>query len=197
VVYNPGSINFGTTTAGTSSSRSLEIEYAGALEWRIEGIAETPPHLDATYEPMYRRPGRVGYRVTVTLHADAPAADYQQNLLLRTNDPSDPIIPVLVEASIRAAVAVTPSLVKFGTVHAGRSVSRRVTIRADKPFHIQKVGGLTQGLTAQFSFNASKVHTLTLHWQPSEAGDLHHVLHVHTDLDQGSPCTVTLEGQAK
>jgi hypothetical protein len=197
IVYNPGGIQFGVVAEGATPTQAVEIEYAGALDWHIEGLSQPPTHLDAKIDSMYRRPGQVGYRITITLHPDAPVGDLKQSVLLKTNDPANPVIPVLVEATIRAPVVVTPNPVHFGTARVGQTVTRKVTIRSDRPFSILKVDGADHGLTPAFATAPSNIHTLAIHWQPGEAGELHRVLQVHTDIGKHPKLAVTVEGQAQ
>src|SRR5208337_4896026 len=103
IVFNPGQVVFGVVPSGQARTLPIDIEYAGALEWKITGIAEHTTPLETRLEQVYRRaPGQsaafeVGYRLHVTLKPNAPAGTGRWELLLQTNDPGSPTVPVLVE----------------------------------------------------------------------------------------------------
>jgi hypothetical protein len=196
IVYNPGQVSFGVIAQGTTPVQTIEIEYAGMLDWRIEELLSAGPYLEASYEEMYRRPGQTGYRVKVRLKPEAPPGPFQHELQLRTNDAGSPVVPVLVEASIRAPVSATPDPVYFGAVRLNKKAARRVVLRGERPFRILRVEGLGDELTTAVPSVAAAVHTLVLEWKPRRAGDLNRQLVIHTDLDPQATLHVTAQGQA-
>lgn len=196
IVYNPGHLNFGVAAEGATPSQTMEIEYAGAFDLKITEVVSPSPHLVAAVEEMYRRPGQIGYRLKVDLKADVPPGDFKQELQLKTNDPSNPVLPVLVEANVRPSVVLVPSPVFFGTVKLQQAVSRRVTIRGDKPFQVLRVEGLGGALSATTPAGAAAVHSLNVTWQPKEAGELNAPLVIYTDLERHPTLRVTLEGES-
>jgi hypothetical protein len=194
VVYNPGEVNFGIVPAGGSAGQQMEIEYAGKLDWKVEELINTNPHLEAAIEEMYRKPGEVGYRLRVNLKPDAPAGDFKHELQLRVNDPGLKVIPVLVQGTIRARLAATPASVTFGSVKVGQQAVRRVVLRGDKPFAITELAGLPAGVSVSKPSRPAAVQTLTLTWTPTASGELNAPLVVHTDLDKVT-IPVPLHGQ--
>jgi len=111
IVFNPGEISFGTAAQGSTPSQTVDVEYAGALDFKVtEAVAKDMPYTVALQE-LYRRPGQVGYRLTATLKADAPAGAHRHQVYLKTNDPASPTVSVLVESTVNvvAAVTATPS----------------------------------------------------------------------------------------
>jgi hypothetical protein len=196
IVYNPGHVNFGVISQGTTATQTLEMEYAGALDWRVTELLPPGPHLEASYEEMYRRPGQVGYRVKARLKPEAPAGDFQHELQFRTNDPASPLVPVLVEATIKAPVTATPDPLYFGSVRTGQIGTRRVILRGDGPFHVTQVEGLEDGLTVALPSHAAAVHNLVVNWQPRQGGQLNKQLVFHTDAEKHTKITVTIQGHA-
>jgi hypothetical protein len=196
IVYNPGEVNFGVVAAGASATLPIEIEYAGQLDWRIEELINQSPSLEARYEETYRKSGQAGYRIQVSLKPDVPAGDFKHELQLRTSDPSARVIPVLVLATIRARLLASPSPTYFGTVKEKQTTTRRIVLRADKPFQITKIEGLSEGLTASKSASPALVQTLTLSWTPEAAGELNAQLTITTDLDSHGTITIPVHGQA-
>ena len=196
IVYNPGSVSFGVVPQGSAPTQIIDVEYAGMLDWRVEEVVNPSPHLTATLQELYRRPGQAGYRLTVGLKPDAPPGDFKQELQLRTNDPASPVAPVLVEAMIRSRVTVTPDPLSLGSIPAGQAVVRRVTVRGEQPFRILRIEGTTDRLQVSAPPVASAVHSLVVSWHPTAAGELNQQLLLYTDLDKSPVIPVRIQGQA-
>src|SRR4051812_4614826 len=86
VVFNPGEVNFGTVAQGLTPTQTIDVEYAGSLKWQVTEVAVGDAPYSVTVNEVYRRPGQVGYRLGVTLKADAPAGVLKHDLYLKTND---------------------------------------------------------------------------------------------------------------
>lgn len=196
VVYNPGQFQFGVVAAGASAEQTVEVEYAGTLAWKIEGVTSDSPHLEAHAVESYRRTGQVGYRVTCQLKGTAPAGDFKSSVQIKTNDPVNPVLPISVEALVRPAVVATPNPLNFGSVRVGQKVQRRCTIRSEQPFTITRAEGGGQ-VNAVFASTAANVHTLIVEWTPTQAGELLAPLVIATSLEKSPILRVTMQGQAK
>ncbi len=113
VLLVPDRISFGTVARGQTSSLSIEVEYRGAADWKIEEVI-VPKELPvvATLRETVRRPGRVAYRLTVTLKPDVGRAPSRSDgrlagpgrirdyVYLRTNRKGDSPMPVMVTAYV-------------------------------------------------------------------------------------------------
>lgn len=198
VVFNPGEINFGVVASGQPATQTVEVEYAGTLDWRISEVVKGNAPLEVALEEMYRRPGQVGYRVKATLRADAPAGSQKWELFLKTNDPAGQLVPVLAEASIQAPLTVLPDTLKLGTVRVNAESLGRVIVRGSKPFRVTAIEGLGQGITTAVPLptQAATLHTITFTCQAQKPGDFRRTLQIKTDL-QDAPTTVTIEGAAQ
>lgn len=195
VVFNPGEINFGIVPRGQTASQTIDVEYAGALDWRVSEVDRGSAPVEVTLEEWYRRPGQVGYRVKATLKADAPAGSHKWEMFLKTNDPASPLVPVLVEATVQAALTVLPDTLKLPTLQVGAEANGRVSLRGSKPFRILAVEGLGDGISAATPLptpEAKERHLLLFRCQPSKPGDVRRVVQIKTDL-QEAPVPVTIE----
>src|SRR5262245_58743777 len=197
VVFNPGEVSFGSVTRGQSPTVAIDVEYAGRVDWQVSEIVTRGVPLTATFKELYRRPGQVGYRLFVTLNADAPVGPLKHDLYLKTNDPASPLVPVLVEATVQGAVTVTPELLNLGTVKPDVSLVRRVVVRGNKPFRVTGVEGLGSGieLGAALGDRDEAVQFVTFKCQVTTPGAFKRVLKVKTTL-QEAPLPVTVEGVA-
>ncbi|MCS6853027.1 MAG: DUF1573 domain-containing protein [Gemmataceae bacterium] len=197
VVFNPGEISFGVVQRGQTPSQTIDVEYAGVLDWRVTGVVTQGTAYDATVEELYRRPGQVGYRLKVTVKPDAPEGSQKQDIFLQTNDPASPMVPVLVDATIQAPLSVVPATLNLGVLPVGKEELRRVVVRSShKPFRIVSIEGLGDGLEAQAPPAAANLQVVTIKCQPGKAGEFRRQLIFKTDLDKEATATVTIEGTA-
>jgi hypothetical protein len=198
VVFNPGQVNFGVAASGDTPTQAIDVEYAGGIDWKITGIAEHSLPLTTKIEELYRQAGpvvQVGYRLHISLKADAPVGTHRWELLLQTNDPGSPSLPVLVEATIQAPLSVAPNPVTLGTLKAGEEVSRRVLVRGSRAFRILSMTMEGDDITVDYPGSAALVQVITVKWKPTAAGDLKRDIKIKTDLDN-TGTTMTVEGKA-
>jgi hypothetical protein len=196
VVFNPGEVRFDTVTRGQTPARTIDVEYAGALDWRVTEVVARDVPYDVSYTELYRRPGQVGYRLTVTLKADAPTGALKHNLYLRTNDPASKLVAVLVEANVQMALTVSPSALKLGVVKVDTVYTQRVLVRGSEPFRILAVEGTGDGIELGAPFGAAAASQIvTFRCQPGKPGDFKRQLKIKTSL-QDAPAIVTVEGTA-
>lgn len=193
VVFNPGYINFGVVQRGQAPRQVIEVEYAGVLDWRVNEVDKSGAPVDVALEQMYRQPGRVGYRLTATLQADAPAGLLKHEMLLRTNDPASPLVPVHMEAMVQAPLTVKPNHLTLDEIKVGETVTRRVNVFGSKPFRVVAIEGLGDGVQAELPPNAATVQTLTINCNISKTGEFKRELKIRTDLPDQAPVSVSVE----
>src|SRR5260370_31547505 len=59
VVLQPGQINFGVVAAGQSPAKSVDVEYAGVLDWRINEIVQNDSPGEAVPDERDRQAAQV------------------------------------------------------------------------------------------------------------------------------------------
>jgi hypothetical protein len=198
VVVNPGQISFGVVPRGQATpAQSIDVEYAGVLDWRLSEIVKTEAPLNVTYKELYRRPGGVGYQVKVAIKPDAPAGSLKHELFLKTNDPASPLVPILVEANIQASLSVAPNPVNLGNLKVGEAVTKLVILGATKPFRVVAVDGQGDDLQVELPAAAAGSQLLKLKFQPLKPGEVRRQLRIKTDLDQESTVSVNIEGNVE
>ncbi len=195
VVFNPGQVSFGSVPRGQKSTQSIDVEYAGTLNWTVtEAVVGKDAPFEATFKEIYRKPGQVGYKVEVTLKPDAPTGNLKDFVYLKTNDPAAATVPVLVDANVQSALTVTPGLLNLGSIKVNEALTRRVVLRGSKPFKVTGIeGGGTDITLSDPSATAAAVQTVTFKCQLTKPGEFKRELQLKTDL-QDSPITVILEG---
>ncbi len=197
IVYNPGQFSFGVISEGATPTGNVDIEYAGNLDFKITGVAEQPAGVDVKITENYRRPGTVGYHITTTLANDLPSGDFKQTIQLRTNDPNNPILPVLVDATVRSSLTVVPDKLFYGTVKAGGSMNRRITLRSSAPFRILGVDGQGNGISVAVPTTTAAVHSLLIQWRPVDTGEMKAELRIRTDNEKFPLVVLPVSGLAQ
>ncbi|MFO0926557.1 MAG: DUF1573 domain-containing protein [Gemmataceae bacterium] len=197
IVFNPGEVNFGTVTRGQTPTQSVDVEYAGALAFQVSEVVAKDVPYSVTFKENYRQPGRVGYKLLVTLKPDTPVGAQKHEVFLKTNDPASPLVPVLVEANVQSSVTVTPSLLALGAVKTDTPLIRRVVVRGNRPFRITGVDGMGTGieLGAPLSEKDEAIQFVTFKCQFGAPGSFQRELKVRTTI-QEDPVTVVIEGTA-
>lgn len=199
IVLNPGQVTFGIVAMGQTPTQTIDVEYAGVLDWRINGLAKNNYPVDVAVKELYRQPGQVGYRLQVTLKSNAPAGPFKYELLLQTNDPGSLLLPVFAEGTIQAALSVAPAIVKLDGGKIGQELTQKVLVigNGPKPFRITSVEGLGDDLTVDLPPVADKKQIVILKWKPAKAGELKRELRFLTDLDGNASATVAVEGTSQ
>jgi hypothetical protein len=188
-------ISCGVVTSGSAiGPQTLDIEYAGPLDWRLTELVTHDAPLDVSFQELYRRHGQVGYRVSAAIKADAAPGSFKHELFFRTNDSASPLLPILVEGTIQGGLSAVPETVDMGKLKIGESITKLVLVRATKEFRILGVDGAGNGVSAEIRQAPSKVQLVKVKYQPTQAGDLHRQLKIKTDLTQENSVVVTLQG---
>jgi hypothetical protein len=203
VVFNPGEVNFGSVSGGQAPTQSIDVEYAGKLDWQVSEVVAREVPFTATITELYRRTvansdlKQVGYRLGVTLKSDAPLGAFKHNVYLKTNDPASPLVPVLVEASVQSALSVQPSTLSLGAVRTDTALTRRVVVRGAKPFKVTAVEGAGNGieLGSPLSATEAEVQFLTFKCTFATPGAFRREVKIKTTL-QEAPVSVVIEGTA-
>jgi hypothetical protein len=109
-----------------------------------------------------------------------------------TNDSPPQTIPISVVANVQSAVSVTPSIINFGPVRAGQSVSKVVYVRSASAFSLTKLEGDRSELKAvEPQAGVVPVHTVNLTIQaPAAVGPFHGVVKIESDVKDEPPAQV-------
>jgi hypothetical protein len=196
LVFNPGDISFGTVARGQEAEQTIEVDYAGTLDWKVTDVVFKDP-LDVKFAKVERKAGQVGYRITAKLKKDAPVGALKEEIYLKTNDPNSPLVPIVVEATVQSPVVVAPSALNLGSVKVGDTLTRRVVVRGTKAFKLQGIDGLGNGLKLgnELTTEEAAVQTVTFQIQIEKAGEFKREVKIRTAL-QETPLVVTIEGNA-
>jgi hypothetical protein len=196
IVYNPSHVQFGVIGTGSTPTQIIEVDYAGTEMWRIVEIVNQSPYLTATLEETVRKAGQVGYKIHVKLKENAPIGSFRHELMLKNTDANSPVVPLLVEGTVRSSLTLFPSSVSFGGVKAGSVATRRVTIRSEEAFKILRVEGVMDGIEVLATNKQQPVQVVQVNWKPTEAGELSREIILHTDSERQPKIAIPLQGSS-
>ena len=197
LVFNPGRIVFPPQANGASLTQTADMEYAGNFPLEVREVVVNQVPVEATFKQLYREPGRVGYQVSATLKTDGPPGAFKDTIFLKTNDPTLPLVSLLVEGNVESTISITPQKLALGGVTQGDLLTRRVVIRAQKPFQILAVDGTGQGveLAGELSAQPASVQTVALKIQIPGPGEFRREIRIRTSL-QEAPLVLAIDGMA-
>ena len=193
VVFQPGSVQFGSVPQGTSAARKVTVNYAGRSDWRILKVESPNPHLEATATEVSRGPDsttgsyQVTYDLVVKLKSDAPAGYIRDHLIVVTNDssPRNCRVPLAVEGAVLPSVTVKPSPLMLGPVAAGASVTKPLVVRAKRPFKVVGVTCASSGFTFTLPPGSKDVQLIPVKFTAGDApGKVSGIIRIETDLPE-------------
>jgi Protein of unknown function (DUF1573) len=189
IVMSPGQIDFGVVRPTSKlPSASLTLTYAGGRsDWEIVQMKTQSNQVKAKAEEQTRSAdGQIRWTVTATLQPGLTNGYFKHEITLITNDTPPQKIPVWVVANIQSAVTVTPSIINFGQVRAGETISRSnvVHVRSSAPFSLTKLTASQSDLQPlEEKTGPLSDHALNLTLKaPTTAGPFYAIVKIETDL---------------
>jgi hypothetical protein len=195
ITLQPGQIDFGTVRpAGKLPSAALTLTYSGGRGgWEIADMKTQTAGVKAVARELDRsQGGQIRWLITATLEPGVSHGFFKDEITVITNDSPRQAIPISVVANVQGALTLTPSIVNFGQVRPGQSVSKVVRARSSSPFTITKLTPSRSELEAAAQAAGSAVdHTLTITLKaPAATGPFHAVVTVESDLKDEPPAQV-------
>lgn len=198
VSVSPGAVSFGTVPQGTRLNQSVQVKYSGRTrDWKITEAVQGKHPFEVKVSETSRGGllrGGAEYQVDVTLSANAPPGPISEQITLKTNDPTNPLIHLGVTGTVIAPLELNPGKVRF-EVRAGESATQRVLIRAAKPFKIVGVDGTGGGVSVELPATpaALPVQVIVVKFEPKKPGAVTRQLHIRTDQAGESSAILSVE----
>ena len=188
VAFSPGELDFGNLQRGQTPTKTIDVEYTGNIaDWRVTEIVKNgsaPFNLKVEELPRIANGAvRKGYRLTAAIKPDASTGQFKQEVVLKTNDPTAPMLTFNVVGNVQAGLAVSPNPIVVKDLKVGESQTKKVLVRAARPFRVVSVGGQGDGITVDVPNRQETTLVLSVTIQPTKAGDLRRQLMLRTDLD--------------
>jgi hypothetical protein len=176
ILVSPGAAEFGSIVKGKDELRKLSVIY-NTRGRSITSTTSQNPNIAAKLVEAFRDAAGVHYELQVTIKGTAPLGELRDQVVLATNDPANPTIPVLVEARVEGEFSVTPEFVSFATLAPGDRRTMNIVVRNNnkKTFLIDKIESEKTAGTFEIrlSKEAKTTHILPLTMiAPTEPGTL-------------------------
>jgi hypothetical protein len=198
-LMEPASLRFGTVQQGKPAEAKVRLYRADFGNWQIGGVHLSDPNLRGEVTPVARQGSQVWYDLKVTLAPTAPAGYITDHAVLTSNDPSMRQIPIQVEGQIRPNVAVSPSDIFLGVVHVGEKVTKRLVVRADKPFRITSITGDKGAFEIpKPPSDLNSVHIVPVTFvAQDEVGKVVKTIHIETDIGGAKATSYAVVNEAE
>jgi hypothetical protein len=194
ITLEPGQVDLGTRPRGTSGTAALSLAYRGDRpSWKVTGLTTGSDHVSAEVRELPRPTspgGGVQYQIAVTLKPTAPAGSFRDEIVLETDDPATPSIPISVSAEIQPSVSVAPSsILNLGRLRPGQEVQRTVLVKSAQSFRITATKSARPDLSATGTLGEARAfHTLTVSFTaPATPGPYNGQIEIVTDLADEPP----------
>lgn len=192
VTANPGLIDFGVVRRGAKSpTQTLVLSYSGGRpDWEITQIKTQTAFVKIVSTEQGRSAdGQVSYRLSAVLQSDPPNGTFKDEAKIFSNENRDAPLPITIVAKIQGAASIAPSIINFGPVKPGQTVSKTVMVRGAEPFTITRIAPSEPEIKVDApTEQARTVHNLTLKFTaPSRPGPYHATMDVQTSFANEPP----------
>lgn len=166
VVLSPGEVNFGEVPVGEPKSVELTLDYAGRNDWALVGTESPLDFVDVKFDEVSRQSGRVSYKITAELTADAPLGTLHNQILLKTNDRNLTTVPVRFMAVVQPPIQISPQAIELGTVSSQQPLAQRLVVKSRNEFRILAVTSEQAEIQFEASETPKAAHLLSLMISP-------------------------------
>lgn len=192
VVFQPGAIKFDSIDQGTKAEQQVRVKYAGRSDWKITDVRGASDDLEVELTETGRQSNSVSYELLVRMKDNAQAGYFNEQLVLVTNDSSNPRIPLHVEGRVVPEISVAPEALRFGDVAFGAAVPMKVLVRGKKPFKIVSVDSPSGAFEFKTDDQSSPRHVVEVVFAGKEnPGPVKETIHITTDLGDSFDATLT------
>jgi hypothetical protein len=187
ITMAPGLIDFGVVRPSEkSATAALTLSYSGGRSnWEIADMKTQSAKVKAVAKELGRTAlGQIQWHVTATLEPGVANGYFKDEITLVTNDSPPQTIPISVVANVQSAVTVSPSIINFGALKPGQSVSKVVRVRSTSPFAITALSGSEPSLSAvEEKAGSAPDHVVNITLKaPDSTGPFHAIVKIESDL---------------
>jgi hypothetical protein len=194
---DPGMIDFGEVERGQTRATQVKITYAGRLAWEIKDVRSANQNLGVTIE-RNQLPGKVSYLMNIKLKESAPVGEFQDNIVLVTNESSFNLVTIPVRGIINPPL-VLPVRIDLGTVKSGDHSKSFFLARSKQPFEVKKIECSDERFVFKLPEGKKDKHVIPFQFHSGDrVGAFQQSLTIHTDLsDESSASTIVVVNVAE
>ncbi|MBO7726297.1 MAG: DUF1573 domain-containing protein [Thermoguttaceae bacterium] len=198
VVFEPGSVEFGSVAEGVTLTKTVYLEYKGQQpDWRLNGIKKNSPSIRATARVENRVGSRKTYRIDVELLPTAKEGYINDLLSFTSNERGSTGVFIPVHGQVISALSVKPTHLQFGVLHPNETTTRNLVVRGSVPFRIVSVQSDDTRLRFKTAPQDSSVHVIpvTLTTSSDETpGEFRKNIRVKTTISELPPLDIAVFG---
>jgi hypothetical protein len=109
------------------SMQAVELLYDPELKLRILGLELSSPAFSASYRPINKK-DELGYTIDLSCNGSLPIGNFQEKLVILTDNPEHPKLEVALRGKVAGPVKVIPDAVALGVVKADQLPVRTVRV---------------------------------------------------------------------
>lgn len=191
IVLRPASLEFGDVTLGEAAARVLAIDYVGRPDWKLVDVRSPSKYLQASLKETSRTDNQAKYELTIRLRPNSPPGYLSEQVALITNDEKQERVPFMVLGRVLPPVTVSPASLTLGVLHPGEEVTKKLVVRARKPFRVTKIECDDDHFTFQKSDDLKTLHLVPVTFTAVQKGSVSREIRVATSLDPEFKATCT------
>ena len=197
VGFDPGSIEFGTTTQGKSVVKRAYLQYEGRPDWALIGVQKTNPGIRAEAREARRTSTGVVYEILVELKATAEPGYIHDLLKFKTNDPDPATASIFlpIRGVVTAPLTAKPSYLQLGVVPKNATITKNLVVCGSTPFQILRVDSKVKRMSFLKTDLKRTVHVIPVTFRAGDqTGAISETIVVSTSQKNEAPLRVAATG---
>lgn len=158
VIVEPAEVAFGEVVEGTEKEVALTVTRRGRLDWKIEDVRSQSDDLAVRLGEPKRTGNAVQYPLVVRMKESMPIGELREHLTLVTNEPTGSKLQLAVSGRVRPILTVNPFAWNLGALQPESSTEKRLMVRGDEPFELEKVICDDERFTFEVPSGSKKIH---------------------------------------
>ncbi len=158
LAFSPPSLAFGEFSTKDKPKLEFNVTHVGASDWMITDVRSKRAYYEVEILERTQLGSQVDYKLGVQLKDNIPVGYLQDSLIIVTNDVTNQEIKLPVSGKVSAPVTLSPSSLLMGITSPDTEITKRLILRADKPFTIESMTCDYPGVSLKPGTEAKKIH---------------------------------------
>ncbi len=197
VVFDPGSVDFGSVVKGNETERSVILKFAGNPDWKVENVVASNPGINVEFKEVMRdrNRGRIDYQINLKLKSNELNGPFNDLLTIQTSEGATSKITVRMSGSVDSMISASD--LQIGMVQKGRSVEKKLVVVGKEPFEIEAIScpdARVEFVTPTLS-GAKTLHIINLKFHAASEGLVNNEITIRTKNPNQPEVKVGFRGQ--